>query len=348
MGNSLIDKIAEETMIRFMDENKNPIELKASEIYKAYCPAKATPEQLIEFKMKVEALGLDPRRSQVWMSIFDEHENGKKVGEKVVILTSYQVYLSRAQASGKLAGHHVVIEKNGSENPLMWEAKFVGKRTDMEQEYETPFIPVQELSKKRGLWNIMPTIMTNIRMESLGMRWMMADVLGGMPYTAEEIQSGASEADINALQQVENQEEIEKEKQDAEQKKQSALVDIYTKIDACKTLAELDKWLAKNEAKLNESIMKEPIYSYINSIRYEMVLRIIAEKISYAYEDISEYMNPEIYKSEFLKEVLGGNKDAINQFASDVSTFLSAKSAEPEEMELPELGDGEKEHNPPA
>jgi len=323
MGKDILDEIMNET-IKFMDEKNNLIELKAGDVYRVYCPKEATPEQLLEFKMKVEGLGLDPRRGEVWMALFPEYDNGRKTGEKVVILTSYQVYLKRAQGSEKLAGHRVEIEKHDSDNPLDWEAKFLGKRTDMEQEYETPLIPVKELSKKRGLWNIMPTVMTTIRMESLGMRWMMADVLGGMPWTAEEIRAGASDADIDAIHQNgQNQEDIEKELQAKEQAKNEFLSKLASGLKEITIVGDLEEQYKKNKKKYNASELKDNILAVYEERKYDLSLSKLAELTGFDIAEVAQYANKEMMQEPVIQEALAGNNDAVKQVASDITAYLA-------------------------
>lgn len=361
---TLLDEILEQT-INFTDENNQPVKLRAGDVYRAYCPAKATPEQLLEFKMKVEALGLDPRRSEVWMSIMDEREKQGdkyvKVGEKVVILTNYMVYLKRAWASGKLDWFHVEIEKPNETNTDTWKAKFTGQRIGATKQFETDWIPVRELNKKRNVWNVMPTVMTQVRMTALGLRWMMADVLGAMPYTAEEMTGGLAEIDDRSLR-IENFETDEKQKADMEreresldQEKQKALDKIRAELAKANTRDEIEKRLAKTKLsdKFKQSAMKDDILAVyrerieqIDNEQANLNIATISTKTKMTYNEVEEWYNAIGHLIDVpTAELLEGNDDAIATVKGNIIDFLKLQAETVEEPDLAELGEGEAELN---
>ncbi|MDD5353230.1 MAG: hypothetical protein PHS93_08740 [Candidatus Omnitrophica bacterium] len=346
----LLDDIMEST-IRFMDENKNPVSYKARDIFKAYCPSKATPAQLLEFKMKVEALGLDPCRGEVWMSIFDEYEfkDGKKIkiGEKVVILTNYMVYVKRAWASEKMDTFKIDIEKP-SKDPQTWTAKFMGRRKGMSEPFETPPIPVSELNKQRNVWNISPTVMTVVRMTSLGLRWMMADVLGGMPYTVEEMQSGltetGSEHKIEDSVDEETQAEIEKELAEKERVKKEYLFNLKDAIGKLDSIEKVEAFYLEHKKEYDQSAMKIDIIKLFADrkqaliskaeepkiSRTELINKIVAitnEKVA----DVNSYVSDEMLASDtMILELLAGNAEAVPDFKRNLHEYLQSVNDQPE------------------
>lgn len=352
----LLDDIMEST-IKFIDENKNPVTYKARDIFKAYCPSKATPAQLLEFKMKVEALGLDPCRGEVWMSIFDEYEgtgnNRKKIGEKVVILTNYMVYVKRAWGSGKMDTFKIEIEKP-SKDPQTWRAKFIGKRKEMTESFETPPIPVSELIKPRGVWNISPTVMTIVRMTSLGLRWMMADVLGGMPYTVEEMQGGLAESQkseykIEDTVDEKTQVEIEIELAEKERVKNEFLEKLRVAAGMQDSVEKLNSFYLEQKKEYEQSSLRADILKIFADRKKALTLlvepepegksraEIVNKLIAITNEnraDVNSYVSDEMLASDMVvTEMLAGNADAITQFKRDLHEYLQSVNTEEAEYE---------------
>ena len=331
---TLLDEILEAT-VKFKDDQGNDIAIKGSDL-RIYCPKGATYEQINEFKMKVEALGLDPRRGDVYMALFKD-KDGK---EQVTILTNYQVYLRRAWASKKLDTYKIIINKPNENSPDTWTAKFIGRRTDSTQEFETPEIPVTEFNKKRNLWNIMPTVMVTVRMITFGLRWMLTDVLGGMPYIAEELESEESH--------IESQRQADKPvlpKADPEAlKKMKVIEGVFKAIDKNKTIAELDAWLAKNVEKIGKSPNKDAYEEHIKFHEFNLTIAFIAEKTGLGLVDVQKwYTELEHNQNKALDALLVGDNDAIAQIRAEISDYMRSLETLQESAELAELGDGEQE-----
>ncbi len=100
-------------------------------------------------------------------------------------VTGYQVYVSRAEATGLLNGWHV--ESTGNEKGDLTGAKITIYRKDWEQ----PFIwevAFQEYNKNQGLWKTSPEFMIKKIAIGQGFRLAFPNELGGMPYLKEELE----------------------------------------------------------------------------------------------------------------------------------------------------------------
>lgn len=345
---TLLEEVMEQT-IKFMDANNKLIELKAADVYRAYCPKKATPEQLLEYKMKVEALNLDPRLGEVWMSIMDEKENqgGKwvKVGEKVVTMTSYMVYLRRAWASKLMDNFHVEIEKTDEKNPDTWKAKFTGWRTGMTQPFETEWIPVSELNKKRNVWNIMPTTMTIVRMTAMGLRWMLADVMGAMPYIEEEMTGGLAEIDDKDMR-IENmatdekqKDEMEKERESADNAKSAYLQTLSETIGKFSTIAKIDEYYNKNATSYKKSAFFEEIKSVYLGRKRDLADVIMAKNMNVDIQDLIAFkiaVNGDGIDNSLIEQILEDNKEACKELKTRIENWKKERDAKIDAEAAPE------------
>jgi hypothetical protein len=310
---TLLEEILEAT-VRFKDDQGNDISIKGHDL-KIYCPKNATYEQINEFKLKVEALGLDPRRGDAYMTLFKD-KDGRVT---VTILTNYQVYLRRAWASGKLDTFKVVINKPNENNPDTWTAKFIGNRTDSTKDFETPEIPMIEINKKRNLWNIMPTVMATVRMTTFGLRWMLTDVLGGMPYIAEEFDTEA-ESTTQTQKTTTNQTEKPKE---TNGDLDTLFAKAKSQIDENLTVATLDEWQKKNAKNITKSPNKDRIETYITQKRFDMTIETLAKLTTYDPQIIAGYLgtNPE---QTAINDCVRGDSDAIKEVTEYLANYKAS------------------------
>lgn len=317
MGN-LIDAVIEET-IRFIDANGNKVELSASATRRQYAPT-ATDAEYEQFVDTIEANHLDPRLKEAYFTKY-RTKDGK---EKVAIVTGYQVYVGRALASGKLAElPEVTIIKPDPKDMNTWYGEISIKRIGMSNvaKWQTP---MREVNKGMSLWNVMPEFMLKKNTATQALRFYFADVLRGLPYTAEELSSGMTEEDTN----IQPSEEEQQAKQEAQDKYLESLTAELMSIQAS---AELDKHYKKNAKKYEASELKDIIIGMYASRKYDLVIILISEKTGFSIEQVADYMNPELYRSDIVKEIVAGNDDALKQFASDMSSFINAKESDPEE-----------------
>ena len=327
---TLLDEILEAT-IKFKDDQGNDIAIKGSDL-RIYCPKGATYEQINEFKMKVEALGLDPRRGDVYMALFKD-KDGR---EQVTILTNYLVYLRRAWASKKLDTFKVIINKPNENSPDTWTAKFTGKRKDSTQEFETPEIPVSEINKKRNLWNIMPTVMTTVRMATFGLRWMLTDVLGGMPYIAEEIEP-ENETLNEVSQKQKSGEKAEKlPEPDINKLSQNGNPKITgwkTKIEGFLTIKELSDWAKTTQKSIDKSGFKDEIDVMIESRRKYIIVITLSKVMNIDQQIIADFLDVAKPEETVINEVMTGDVDAITELAKMIENFKARQNEEAPESE---------------
>jgi len=108
-----------------------------------------------------------------------------KYGQGFNYVTGYQVYVSRAEATGLLNGWHV--EPIADDKGLLVGAQITIYRKD----WNNPFVWVVSLAefrKDQNNWKTMPEFMIKKVAIGQGFRLAFPNELGGMPYLAEEIE----------------------------------------------------------------------------------------------------------------------------------------------------------------
>lgn len=141
--------------------------------YLKHTGAKCTDNQLAQFIDVCCAWKLDPTKKEVYAVPY---------GDKFNVLIGYEVYIKRAEASGRLAGWKVWTE--GSGNDLV--AKIEIRRKD----WQEPFVHevyFAEYNQNTPIWKSKPRTMIKKVAIAQGFRLAFPDVLGGMPYTADEL-----------------------------------------------------------------------------------------------------------------------------------------------------------------
>ena len=153
-----------------------------------YAP-NATDAEFALYVDQVQANQLDPRKREVYFVKYGT--------AKAQIVTGYQVYTMRAQATGQLNGWNVEI--------LDWKdadqcrAKITIKRKD----WESPFTwetYLSDVDKGQSTWNSQKRFQLRKCCIAQGFRLAFPEVLGGMPYTTDEL----AVIDKNAPTDVEN------------------------------------------------------------------------------------------------------------------------------------------------
>jgi len=109
------------------------------------------------------------------------------------IITGYEIYLKRAERTGKLDGWKCWIEKDD-----------IGEKAVIEIKRKDQSMPIRwevyrkEFDKQQSTWKAMPSFMLKKVAIAQGFRLAFPDDLGGMPYIPEEMPSdkggGVSEA----------------------------------------------------------------------------------------------------------------------------------------------------------
>lgn len=145
-----------------------------------------------------KAFNLNPFKREIYPVAYENRKTGKI---DLSIVTGYQVYLARADATGKLNGWHctalyseqAVKDSKGNETShrRLDGAKIVIYRKDFDQpfEWEVSFRDFAKMydGQLTGQWRQMPEFMIKKVCIGQGFRLAFPNELGGMPYLAEEI-----------------------------------------------------------------------------------------------------------------------------------------------------------------
>ena len=325
-----LDKVIENTIII---KGQDGIEkhYNESEMRKQFAPAKATDAQWNYFKTVAQSQGLDPYDKEIYMSIIDEYEgfgeNRKKVGEKVVPLIGYLVYVKRSLASGKMkSAPQVELVTPNEVNPDTWYADYSVERSDIEGVFKWR-VWMKEVNKKRALWNIQPKFQLVKTTLSQGTRVWFSDVVGGFPYTPEEVTQDESSVEVDNSPEEGKVEPSVEEKARLEEEKKKALVEKQSKADSFESLEKLDKWFHGLEAKLKDSILKDDIKTIYNNRHADLVALKLAELTGLSEFDVKEFIknDNEGMRSAEISESLAGNKDAVVQLKSDITRYIDSK-----------------------
>lgn len=160
------------------------------------------------------------------------------VGNKQIfsVITGYDVYIKRAERTGKLDGYTSITE--GTAPTLKGVIKIYRKDWSHPFEHEVDFNEIVQRKKDgtiNSTWNKMPKFMTKKVAIAQGFRLCFPDELGGMPYTADELPQEEKEEEVVATVVEEPAKEQPKELGKALTDRQRAL------ITNAKTPAELRK-----------------------------------------------------------------------------------------------------------
>jgi phage recombination protein Bet len=147
------------------------VKITGEDIKKHFCP-RATDVELALGLAIVKSLKLNPFLREVHFIKYSDKD-------KMSIVVGYEVYLKRAERSGRLDGWQAGIDK---ESKTAW-VKIWRK------DWKEPFlweVDLTEFNKKQSTWNQIPSFMGRKVAIAQGFRMAFPDELGGMPYTQEE------------------------------------------------------------------------------------------------------------------------------------------------------------------
>lgn len=116
-------------------------------------------------------------------------------GRKLSTIVGYEVYIKRAERTGKLSGWSVTTEGSVKDNTL--KAIVTIHRKD----WTHPFVHevlFSEYNQNNHIWKSKPVTMTKKVCIGTGFRLCFSDELGGMPYTSEELPSNMGHDAIEA------------------------------------------------------------------------------------------------------------------------------------------------------
>ncbi len=160
---------------------KNDVQISIEDIKKYIAPS-ATDKELFLFMGIAKAYGLNPLKREIH---FVKRKHKEPDGRWVEVGTSivgYEVYLKRAERTGKLDGWKCWIEKDN-----------IGEKAIVEIKRKDQTLPVRwevyrkEFDTEKSTWLKMPTFMLKKVAIAQGFRMAFPDDLGGMPYIPEEM-----------------------------------------------------------------------------------------------------------------------------------------------------------------
>ena len=156
-------------------------------------------EQFIEI---AQGFGLNPFKREIYAG---------KYGDKFSVIVGFETYIKRAERSGKLSGWQVITTGNVNyEKPK--QSTLVATITIHRTDFKFPFVHEVYFSEYYGtrrdgtltdFWRNKPTTMIKKVAMAQGFRLCFSDELGGMPYTAEELQHETSSIPVSPSEIIE-------------------------------------------------------------------------------------------------------------------------------------------------
>ena len=150
--------------------------------------AQLTEPEKLQFIEIAQAFGLNPFKREVHVAVYGDGEY-----RKLSIITGYEVYLKRAERTGKLDGWRAWIDGEGEAMKALVEIH----RKDWSQPFVHEVYWREAVQKKRdgsptSFWTKQPRFQLKKVAISQGFRLAFPDELGGMPYDAAELPDSES------------------------------------------------------------------------------------------------------------------------------------------------------------
>jgi phage recombination protein Bet len=151
-----------------------------------------TPKEKKNFVEIAQAYGLSPFKREIYCTTY-----GQGQYRKTSIITGYEVYIKRAERTGKLNGWGVEIKNEKDRDDMSAVITIYRKDWDRPFVHEAFFEECAQKTKEGNLnsiWAKMPKFMLRKVAIAQGFRLCFSDELGGMPYTADELPEGEIKA----------------------------------------------------------------------------------------------------------------------------------------------------------
>lgn len=148
------------------------------DIKRYICP-EATDKEMFMFMGICKSFGLNPMKREVHLIKYGNNP--------AQIVTGYEVYLKRAERTGKVNGWSVEVAADGKSATV----------TIHRKDWAQPFVWTAyraEFDKGQANWRTMPLFMLRKVAMAQAFRICFPDEMGGLPYLPEEISTGSSEA----------------------------------------------------------------------------------------------------------------------------------------------------------
>ena len=175
--------------------------------------------------------GLNPFKREIYCTAYGE---GKY--RKCSIVTGYEVYIKRAERTGKLDGW--CVEPCGSFNDGTLGATVTIYRKDWAHEfkhtvYYCECVQLNKEGRPNAVWAKQPIFMTKKVAIAQGFRMCFSDEFGGMPYTNDElgVENIPSERNVTEEQPIVHQEQPKTEDVIAPQNIQTEQVDKKRQLE---------------------------------------------------------------------------------------------------------------------
>ncbi len=152
---------------------------------------KLKPAQVALCKQTALAFGLNPLKREIHfipreIRKKDQRGNWNGTGEyEATIVIGYEVYLKRAEATGRLNGWGVTFTKDGTDTKAI--LKVYKKGWDEPFEHE---VYLSEAKQNTPVWDKMPKFMLRKVAIGQGFRLAFPEEMGGLPYMPEELGVG--------------------------------------------------------------------------------------------------------------------------------------------------------------
>lgn len=148
-----------------------------------------SPKHKNQFIQIAQTFNLNPFTKEIY---------GIPYGNNFNIIVGYEVYLKRAERSGKLAGWEVKTHKDGTD--------IIATCTISRKDWEKPLIhevSLSEYKQNTTIWNQKPKTMIKKVAIAQSFRLAFPVELGGMPYMAEELPTLENKGFIQQEQVIE-------------------------------------------------------------------------------------------------------------------------------------------------
>ena len=146
---------------------------------------KLTEKERVNFVEIAQAYCLNPFKREIYCVSYGYGDN-----KTTSIITGYEVYIKRAERTGKLDGWEVTIEGNLPD----LKAVITIYRNDWSRPFKHEVYFEEVVQRKKdgsvnAMWSKMPKFMLRKVAIAQGFRFCFSDELGGIPYTADELPS---------------------------------------------------------------------------------------------------------------------------------------------------------------
>lgn len=138
-----------------------------------------TQNEVSQFVEIATAFQLNPFKREIYCIAYGQGDK-----RKLSILTGYEVYIKRAERTGKLDGYHVKALRN--DKGIIIGAECTINRKD----WKFPFVhevSIAEYRQDTAIWRNKPETMIKKVCIAQAFRLCFSDDLGGVPYTSDEL-----------------------------------------------------------------------------------------------------------------------------------------------------------------